>query len=173
MCRILKCWLRRRSHTSNGGNFRWQSQKLCSIWLKIPHQQLSNMLPFCLEFSIATMLTLQSTMSQMCQFCPHTKSLHKAAAAISEAAWSPWLVVTLLSLLVFADLSTRNTKLNDRSEIRIIVPNQALSKEEKFAYRRRDGTNSFYLNWRLHLISAARYVARKVMIIKGLKILPH
>ena len=35
------------------------------------------------------------------------KSLHEAATAISEAAWSPWLVVSLLSLLVFPDLSKK------------------------------------------------------------------
>ena len=51
------------------------------------------------------MLSEKITMSQMCQFSRTQKSLHKAAAAIFEAAWSPWLVVTLLSLLVFADLS--------------------------------------------------------------------
>ena len=45
------------------------------------------------------------------------KSLHKAAAAVSEAAWSPWLVVSLLSLLVFPDLSrTRNPMLTHKND---------------------------------------------------------
>ena len=74
---------------------------------------ISNMLPFCLEFSIATMSTLQrSSHVELENYnVPNVqidKSLHKAAAAVSEAAWSPRLVVSLLSLLVFPDLSTNN-----------------------------------------------------------------
>jgi len=98
--------------TPKGGNFRWQLARPKTLLSMIG---ISNMLPFCLEFSIATMSTLQRSshvelenynVPNVQVLTPQDdKSLHKAAAAVSEAAWSPRLVVTLLSLLVFPDLS--------------------------------------------------------------------
>ena len=88
---------------SKCGNFRWQCKNyLFNLRFPIsisPIRCHLSRIFYCNNVNIAKILSENYNVSN------DDKSLHKAAAAVSEAAWSPWLVVSLLSLLVFPDLS--------------------------------------------------------------------